>query len=455
MSATSDPNSSVASACHHREETLASDRPLDAASARLRGLPLLGARGVWFVSLIALLVAIGTSVPDYLASLRRVTTDGSTVLTPGAAEALYRLGIGLDTFSIVTVVVAGAIMVVTLVMALTLVWRRSDDWMVLLVSLFLIANTSGNINATDVAPVFSSAFALILYVLEGAAYAAVFYAGFLLFPSGRFAPRWSWLLLVAFVGWNLVASLTNMEILGGLLVLGYPLFYGAALVNIVYRYRRAMAPVQRQQTKWVVAGFVASLLANQLFWLPSGLTPLGNTLYLPISYLGYLVVLLVVPITFFIAIQRYRLYEIDTILNRALVYGLLTGILAAVYLAGVVGSQFIVGRLTHSGDQPQSPITIVVTTLVIAALFQPLRHWLQTFIDRRFYRRKYDAARTLATFAATLREQVDLPDLSDHLLTAVDETMRPAHISLWFRQSGHYVGQARNETRQPGGGGQG
>ncbi|HEV8190197.1 MAG TPA: hypothetical protein VGP82_01745 [Ktedonobacterales bacterium] len=427
MNATSDASSQIAA--------------VGATDTRLRGSALLVARVIWLLLLAMLLVFVGAGVPDYLASLRHVAADGTSALTPGAAEALQRLGIGLDTFTVVATVVAGAIVLITLGLALVLVWRRGHDWMVLLVSLFLIAYILGNINVSDTAPAFSSAFALILYVLQGAAFAALFYAGFLLFPNGRFAPRWSWLLLVAFVVWILVANLTHMEILGGWLVLGYPLFYGAALVNIVYRYRRVMTPVQQQQTKWVVAGFVASLLANQLFWLPSGLTPLGNTLYLPLSYLGYLMVLLVVPITFFIAIQRYRLYEIDTILNRALVYGLLTVILAAIYAAGVIGSQTIVGGLTHASGEGQSPLTIVATTLVIAALFQPLRRRLQSFIDRRFYRRKYDAERTLATFAATLREQVDLPELRDHLLATVDEAMQPAHVSLWFKtQVGDHVG---------------
>ena len=403
----------------------------DVAGTRLRGPALLGARIVWLLLLAETLVTFAIGIPAYLTGLAQAR-DENDVLTPGAAEALRQLGIGLNTFALVATAVAGAIVLVTLGLALVLVWRRGDDWMALLISLFVIINTVGNIGVSSTtAPTLDSAFVLVLFVLQQVTISALFYAGFLLFPSGRFVPHWSWLLLVAFVMWNLIVTVTNFGIL---IVLGYPFFYGAALVNIVYRYRHAMTPVQQQQTKWVVAGLVASLLANQLFWLPSGLTPLGNTLYLPISYLGYQVVLLVIPITFFIAIQRYRLYDIDTILNRALVYGSLTAILAAVYVAGVVGSQAIVGDLTHATGQAQTPISVVVTTLVIAALFQPLRRHLQAFIDRRFYRRKYDAARTLAGFAATLREQVDLPELTGRLLEAVEETMQPEHVSLWLRE---------------------
>jgi hypothetical protein len=443
MSSTSDASLPIASV-GGSDETAVSGATVDVASTRLQGPSLVVARVVWLLLLAMLLVALGVGVPPYLASLTHVSAE-NTVLTPGAADALQRLGIGLDTFRVVAAVVAGAIVLVTLGLALVLVWRRGDDWMVLLVSLFLIAHTYGNISASDdPAPVFGSAFALILYVLQFASFAALFYAGFLLFPNGRFVPRWSWLLLLAFVVWFLVANLTHMEVLGGLLVLGYPLFYGAALVNMVYRYRRAMTLVQRQQTKWVVAGLVASLLANQLFWQPSGLTPLGNTLYLPLSYLGYLVVLLVLPMTFFIAIQRYRLYEIDTILNRALVYGSLTAILALVYVVGVIGSQTVVGSLTHASGEEQSPLLIVITTLVIAALFQPLRRRLQAFIDRRFYRRKYDAARTLAAFGMALRTEVELPHLTDHLLEAVEETMQPTSASLWLRDADRHRNRQNN-----------
>ncbi|HEV8193335.1 MAG TPA: hypothetical protein VGP82_17875 [Ktedonobacterales bacterium] len=132
---------------------------------------------------------------------------------------------------------------------------------------------------------------------------------------------------------------------------------------------------------------------------------------------------------------RYRLWEVDALINRALVYGSLTIILAVVYVVGVIGTQAIVGSMTQSAEQEQSPLSIVVTTLVIAALLEPLRRRLQALIDRRFYRRKYDAERTLATFTTTLREGMDLPELTSRLLATVEETIQPAHISLWLLNS--------------------
>jgi hypothetical protein len=141
-----------------------------------------------------------------------------------------------------------------------------------------------------------------------------------------------------------------------------------------------------------------------------------------LGLLNYPIVLLALPITIGIAILRSRLYEIDVIINRTLVYGSLTAILALIYVAGVVGAQAIVNAFTQRQSSEPSPILIVVTTLVIAALFQPLRRRLPRVIDRRFYRHKYDATRTLNA-------------LSQHLMAVVQETMQPAHISLWLRSS--------------------
>jgi hypothetical protein len=208
----------------------------------------------------------------------------------------------------------------------------------------------------------------------------------------------------------------------------YPLFYGAAIIFQIYRYRRVSTAIERQQTKWVAFGLVTTLVANQVFWLPSGLTPLGATLYQPVSYLVYILTKLLVPITFFIAIQRYHLYEIDRLINKALDYGSLTGILAILYVSAVIGFQGLARTITGQ----ESPIALVASTLLIAGLFQPLRRRIQKVIDRRFYRAKYDAQKTLADFSPTLRQETSLTELQERLLGVVTETMRPTHVSLWL-----------------------
>jgi hypothetical protein len=148
--------------------------------------------------------------------------------------------------------------------------------------------------------------------------------------------------------------------------------------------------------------------------------------------LGSVALFLPLALAIGIAILRYRLYDIDILINRALVYGTLTAVLAAVYFGVVVGVQALVGTVNREASR--SPVIIVASTLLIAALFNPLRQRLQAFIDRRFYRSKYDAARTIEAFSATLRTETDLAQLSERLLEVVEETMQPASVSLWLRQ---------------------
>jgi hypothetical protein len=136
--------------------------------------------------------------------------------------------------------------------------------------------------------------------------------------------------------------------------------------------------------------------------------------------------------------QAQMLDTIDVFVRRTLVYTLLTGILIVVYVGMIVGSQLVIA--TFSSQAAQSPLILVASTLVIAALFQPLRHRIQRGIDRRFYRRKYDAAKTIAAFSATLRNEVDLDELREHLLAVVQETMQPMHVSLWVRSQEQHSG---------------
>jgi hypothetical protein len=138
-----------------------------------------------------------------------------------------------------------------------------------------------------------------------------------------------------------------------------------------------------------------------------------------------------IPVAIGFAILKYRLYDIDILINRALVYGTLTAMLALVYLGGVATTQAIFRTLTSQENQPQ--LAVVISTLAIAALFNPLRRRIQSLIDRRFYRRKYDARKTLEAFSSKLRDETNLDALSDDLLGVVRETMQPAHVSLWLR----------------------
>jgi hypothetical protein len=201
-----------------------------------------------------------------------------------------------------------------------------------------------------------------------------------------------------------------------------------AVGSLFLRLRRARGE-EREQIKWLAyAASVVVIGAILTYVIPEATVAqwvgqVGLAL-LAVGFVG-------IPIAIGIAILRYRLYDINLLINRTLVYGAMTAILAGVYFGGVTATQAIFRALASQEQQPQ--ITVVISTLVIAALFTPLRRRIQSFIDRRFYRRKYDARKTLELFSAQLRDETDLEALSDDLVGVVSETMQPAHASLWLR----------------------
>jgi hypothetical protein len=216
-------------------------------------------------------------------------------------------------------------------------------------------------------------------------------------------------------------------VLDWVLRLGGPMLLLAglgAVISLVVRYRRARGDV-RQQIKWFAS--TAALTVVWLFVFQQSTRGLPEA----IVALSGLLVIASIPVATGIAILRYRLYDIDRIINRTLVYGSLTVMLALLYFGGVSTIQALFGALTGQEKQPQ--LAVVVSTLVIAALFNPLRRRIQSFIDRRFYRRKYDARKTLEAFSTKLKNETDLEALNNDLVGVVGETMQPAHVSVWLR----------------------
>jgi hypothetical protein len=261
---------------------------------------------------------------------------------------------------------------------------------------------------------------------------------FLLFPGGRFAPRWMrWTPIVLLVG--LVPTTFGPFIPNSLVdQLGYLLFLGEAVIVVavqLYRYRWVSSPLQRQQTKWVVFGFAVPVLVFVGGNVPPFLVPglaSPHSLY-PVADNAVLACLpLLIPLSFGFAILRYRLWDIDLLINKALVYGSLTALLGALYASLIIGLESLVELF--GGTAAQSPVVHVVVALAMGALFLPARRRIQSLIDRRFYRKKYDAAKTLEAFAATLRQETDLEQIREGLLAVVQETMQPTQVSLWLRQ---------------------
>jgi hypothetical protein len=275
----------------------------------------------------------------------------------------------------------------------------------------------------------------------------------LLFPNGQPpTPRWRWV-GVAAIAWAalfvLLATLARqinagttpnmvfdnpigvlgkgtVERLVGVWIVGLLALAVACAVALFIRYRRANA-TEREQIKWLLYA-CAMFLVVYVVGFPSALAGKASVGgYIWGVFFGLSVIAL--PTAIGIAILKYRLYDIDVVINRTLVYGPLTATLIALYFGGIVVLQRLFVFLTGQ----QSTLAVVASTLLIAALFTPLRRRIQSFIDRLFYRRKYDAAKTLEEFSAKLRDETNLDALGGDLVGVVRETMQPAHVSLWLR----------------------
>jgi hypothetical protein len=281
---------------------------------------------------------------------------------------------------------------------------------------------------------------------------------FLLFPNGRLpSRRWrplAWLsgVVIVSVSIGVMLSPGSLDMPRGIrnpfgleaaplvttvayLILPLlPLCMLASALSLVLRYRRSRGD-ERQQIKWIA--FAASLVALVYliamvasFVHPSeAWTTVGSVWWLNLLTIAALLSFVTIPITVGFAVLKYRLYDIDLIINRTLVYGSLTATLVALYFGVIVVLQRVFVALTGQ----KSTLAVVASTLLIATLFTPLRRLIQGFIDRRFYRRKYDARKTLESFSARLRDETDLDAVSDDLVGVVTETMQPAHVSIWLR----------------------
>lgn len=413
------------------------DTPLDPRRSskpapRLRGRWLLMVRIGWVVVTLTLLVLNLIALPSIAASIFTVTSQ--------ELAELHQLGFSPTFFVPLVAVEAVLEPLVYGALGLLLFWRRSDDPIALLCAWVFVLNGGTNLLYDQaiggIVPVLAHQVILrvVTLLLYGMA-STSFVLFFSVFPSGRFVPRWTRsfaLLAVAYALAVVVFPPLPSRYSGPWAYLS-PVFLLTAAVAQVYRFRRVSTPGERQQTKWVVFGFA---LAIALF-----------VAYVPIAFLGPAiqfdpvlgraipiipVVELLIPICIALAVLRAKLWDIDALINKAMVYGLLTALLAALYAGLIVGLESLAGLF--GGTTAQNPVVLVVSTLAIAALFFPVRRRIQVVIDRRFYRQKYDAEQTLAAFSATLQQEVDLEQIRERLLSVVQKTMQPSHVSLWLRQ---------------------
>ena len=394
----------------------------------------------WFLALARLatgaliLLCLITFIAPIATTVARISapcdasqySNSDCVMVASQVEPLARLGVSPEGYAIVLVALAALYLLLAFATAITLLWRRPNDWMAMIVAFAVVAYPSRLWTTpllehpgvwTAPAQVVTVAGSISLFLL------------FALFPNGRFVAWWIW---IAAFGW-IVLNVDLSDIVSVYVAAPIALLTIALLAaGQVVRYRSISSPVQRQQTKWAVFAIALVLIANQAFWQPHFWVAdfhRPDSLFPLLAWPWELVSGLVVPICFGIAILRYRLYDIDIIIRRALLYGPLTVTLALIYAGCVVLLQAPLRPFTRVGGD----ITLVISTLAVAALFRPIRSHIQTAIDRYFYRRKYDAARTLAAFGATLRDDVDVGRLQEHLLHTVKDAVQPTYASLWLR----------------------
>jgi hypothetical protein len=394
-------------------------------------------RVVWGV-VAALTVGVFVSgLPGEFARLQAPCDDATSCawlprLTGETARQLEEVGLSTNFFAAYFIAIEVVFSAMSFAIGSLIFWRRPEDRMALVVSLTLIT-----FGATFFVP-FPLLDLPLLWKLSAQTISFVGSALLILFlylfPDGRFVPSWTRLLVVLFIAafvpisffYDSVIFVFGNAMLNAVLATG---FVGVTVFAQVYRYRRVSDLAQRRQTRWVIFGIVAALggacaLAVLDFVFPGGVASslLGSTALFCFAFL--------IPLSIGVAVLRSRLFDIDVLINRTLVYGCLTVTLALVYFGGVVLLQRTFVFLTGGGSQ----FTVVVSTLAIAALFVPLRHRIQDFIDRRFYRGKYDARKTLEAFAGKLRDETNLQALSADLVNVVRETVEPERVSLWLRE---------------------
>jgi hypothetical protein len=426
------------------------------------GGPLHGARlrllqALWLVLVLIDLATLAVSLPFYVQSLFTVCSGplsdcpDTGQLDAGTLRVLLHAGFSLRTYALYVLILDLLTTLPFLAVGAVIAWRRANTSVGLFVSFLLI--TIGCLGPSfahsDAIPGTSPNSFIGIVGIASFLPTLLYYPSlsffFSTFPDGRFVPRWSWALIFlwilnAFVWITPVPSL-NLGSWPPLLEAGWiSLVFGGSACVQLYRFLRVASPLQRQQIKWLLYGFVPVIVLPLCLTLYMTFVPTLNqpgafllntphSLLLVVALPLYRLWYLPVPFCVGIALLRYRLWDIDVIINRTLVYGSLTATLLLVYLVLVFGGQHLLASLLG----PNNVLVVVASTLIVFALSQPLRRRVQRLVDLRFYRSKYDAGQLVARFGETLRQEVNLDQLREDLLAVIQEAVQPTQLSLWLR----------------------
>jgi hypothetical protein len=376
------------------------------------------------------------SVPARYGELAGIARRASAQLGPG--DDLLRRLLAHRAYSLSVLSLEVTFVLALTLVSVALVWRNWDDWRPLFFSATFVTYSvwvTPTLDALEL-PTLLQTLANLMQA-TGLLMAILF---FLLFPNGRFVPGWTRLNALGWavycLTWGLVPGMSlslidPFDAPFGAFVILVLLGWSVGLVAQAVRYRRVDSR-QRTQTKWVLLVIGGACVAYAGVYLPGVFLPASGHARLLYDLFGvplFWLLALPIPVALIVAMLKYSLFDVNVLINRTLVYGSLTAALVLLYFGAIVVLQRIFVLLTGE----KSTLAVVASTLLIAALFTPLRRRIQSFIDRRFYRRKYDARKTLESFSAKLRDETDLGTLADDLVRVVRETMQPAHVSLWLR----------------------
>ncbi len=371
-------------------------------SVHLQGKTLTIVRMAWFACALAVAMVLLGALPGYYPYYTQAIRADPYGL--GQLNLPFQILVGLSDLT------SGFI---SFMLAVLLFWRKPTERMALFVSfLFLITAPPSGISLEYFLTTYLGAPSV--YLLGQDLQTPLWVLLFCIFPDGRFVPRWTrWLFLVSIP--ISVPFIVGSEWSAILRIVPFPLFVLLTVAQ-VYRYRRVSNDAERKQTKWVVFAFVVSivlsLVASLIYKQSSG--PLLN----------------IIPLALTIAILRSHLWDIDIIIRKTLQYSVVTAFLALIYFSSVL----LLQRLFSTATGQSSPVALVLSTLLIAALFAPLRRRIQDGIDRRFYRKKYNAQQVLAQFARTARDETDMDMLLAELERVIQETLQPEGVRVWLRK---------------------
>ena len=428
-----------------QDASMETNKRSQALNAHLHSRWLLLARSGWAGLLVLTLAVFFASLPVYLTYMETpcagaTCSIGGFPTTPEQADTLARMGLSSGDYAVATLVLTLFLLAVCLVVSTLIVWRRPDDRMAMLVAFMLV--TLGPINVTSTVLALPSPLQLpnaCLFYLAFALFALVFSV----FPTGRFVPRWTSLVLLVFVAVLIPFTFfpnTPFALNDQALSIFYLTWIGefAILVGIqVYRYRRVSNPLQRQQTKWVVFGLSVLCIVivigyGLLFYSPFD-DP--SSLYIPaLNVVGGFVILLI-PLSFGFAMLRSRLWDIDVLINRTLVYGVLTVSLALVYVGLIIGLQALLRGLIYQDNS----VAIVLSTLVIAALFLPLRQRIQRVINRLMYGERDDPHAVLSRLANRLEATLVPESVLPTIVETVAQALKLPYAAIALKQGDEFV----------------